>query len=334
MTIITADLHLTDNPRDADRWNLFPWIESQLKATGSRQVVILGDVTDAKDRHSASLVNKLVDAVMRLSINAEVLFLQGNHDFVNEGSPFFAFLRQMEKTVHFFTEPETWDVDGKTATFVPCTRDWEAAYGRVNWAGCGSKYIFCHQTFDGAIAENGTGLPGISPTVFANYKGSIFSGDIHTPQKVGKINYIGAPYRIHFGDSFKPRVVLLKDGKTTDLHFPGRGRELIVGRNIRDLEKVDHDIGTQTKIRIRLKRSEYPEWPAMRKAIKALADRRRWEICGLELASLKTKDKELPEEAQQEGQSPEDILGNYITSKKLGKALAAVGRELLKGAVE
>lgn len=55
-----------------------------------------------------------------------------------------------------------------------------------------SKTLVCHQTFDGAIYENGFyAKDGVSPDLIPHE--TVISGHIHTPHNFGKINYVGSP---------------------------------------------------------------------------------------------------------------------------------------------
>ena len=329
-SLITADLHLTDSPRDEYRWNLFPWMREQVKKHKVQQVFLLGDLTDAKDRHSSRLVNRFVKEVAELSRLCPVIAIKGNHDFVDENNPFFHFLSEIQN-VTFFVKPSALDDD---FLLLPHTKNYQEDWHK--WEGFthqGCKYILCHQTFDGAKAENGQELRGIPPSFFKSFKGQVYSGDIHVPQKVSRnIEYVGAPYRVHFGDSFRPRVLLLRKGEAQDLHFPGKSRELLVGRNLRDLQQADLAVGTQVKMRMLLKRSEYPEWPKLRKEIAALAKERQWEVCGVEVKALASKDRKLDEDEMVRQIEPSDTLRLYAETKKLSKAMRATGLEILKEA--
>ena len=331
-SLITSDLHLTDQPRDEYRWGLFPWLLEQVEKYNVRNVFLLGDLTDAKDRHNARLVNRLAEGVSKIAAKCSVDIIPGNHDAVDMNHPFFAFLDEIPR-VSFYQKPGS--ANGGEFLLLPHTKNYAEDWSDwKRWVFPTTKYILCHQTFDGAKAENGQELSGIPPSFFKAFKGQVYSGDVHVPQKVSKnTEYVGAPYRIHFGDAFEPRVLLLRKDGARDLHFPTCTRELLVARTMRDLQKSDVPLGTQVKVRVLLKRSEYPEWPKLRKDVQALARERGWDLCGgLELVALKSTDREV-ERAETKGtSSPEDALANYADAKKLPKELRGVGLELLKEA--
>src|SRR5277367_5080261 len=93
--LITSDIHLTDNPRDKYRWNLLPWLGEQAKKYQVDKIFILGDLTDSKDRHSASLVNAFVTSIIKLASECPVILLKGNHDYIDENTPFFMFTNSL-----------------------------------------------------------------------------------------------------------------------------------------------------------------------------------------------------------------------------------------------
>jgi DNA repair exonuclease SbcCD nuclease subunit len=340
--LISSDWHLTDNAIDADRWNIFPWLRTQAKKTGAKQLLMLGDITDAKDRHSSKLVNRLASEIAALAELMEVSFLRGNHDGLNEHSAFFAFMELFGHRVKFILEPTWYEIDdglngartSKESLFLPMTKNYQEEWANLNILDKKLKFIFCHQTFDGALAENGVELRGIPPDVFKDFKGQVFSGDVHRPQRIGKnIEYVGCPYRVHFGDKFTPRVILLRKAEIIDLHFPGKSREVVVIRKIDDLDRQDFIAGTQLKVRIKLKRSEYPEWPQLRKEVSKLCDKRMWELCGIELTRLKSVDRARDDSDDEkiDGSrvTPQDIIRKYAEAKRLSKGMTQLGLDLL-----
>ena len=335
-TIITADLHLDDNPRNSDRWNLFPWLRKQVQKHKATHVLILGDMTDAKNRHDAALVNRIVESITELSQFAKVIILVGNHDFVDEKSPFFAFLGRFKNVILVKEQAEITIPDLGECLFLPCTRDYKNEWANLE-DNPAFAYIFTHQSFDGCISENGTKLKGIPPSYFADYKGKVYSGDIHVPQKVSRnIEYVGSPYRVHFGDSFQPRCLLLGAKKATDLTYRGKPRELLVCKTLEEIKEASFEIGSQVKIRYRLRRRDYAEWPKIRKEIKALANRRGWELCGLQLKTIQVRSRE--KEASKMGSTesstlkPKEVFKEFTERKKLSKELAERGLFLLKEA--
>ena len=329
--ILTADLHLDDKSKNSDRWNLWPWLKKQCKQQGANYLIILGDMTDEKDRHSAKLVNRIVDNLYELSQIVKIIFLPGNHDFVDEKSPFFGFLDKL-KNVKVIREITTMNIPGLgDCMFLPCTRTWRKEWKGIDFTQ--ADFIFTHQSYDGCISENGTKLKGIPPSVFNGIKGKVYSGDIHVPQKVSKnIEYVGSPYRIKFGDAFKARCLLLSHDKLRPLYFPGKERVLITVQSVEQLKLSNSSDRTQIKIRYRLRKRDYPDWPKIRKEIKAIVKEKGWEFCGLELKTIQVRARQQEIKTNSKSHKPQEILQDYSQRKKLTPTLKNTGHSLLKEA--
>jgi DNA repair exonuclease SbcCD nuclease subunit len=329
--LVTADIHLTDKPQDEYRWGLLPWLGEQAREHQVDLVAILGDLTDAKDRHSAFLVNRFAQELAALARQVErVVLLKGNHDYIDPEWPFFEFLNAYS-FIHFVTRPA--EICGQI--FLPSTRDYERDWKKYRDGFPGSDYYFCHQTFDGALADNGTVLPGIPPSYFKRARVKVWSGDVHTQQKVGpNVEYVGAPYRIDFGDTFTPRVVLL-DGQREprDLRFPCPQKHLVTIRSLGDLQEQHQLLGVRrgdlVKVRVRLRRSEYPDWPSLRSSIRAYAAGEGWVLHGPELASVEFAKGEAPPPALS-AIVPQDVVKRYASENKLEKDILDLGLSFLE----
>lgn len=224
-TLVTGDLHASAHSRDEYRWH---FIERTLPALVAEhdvsRVIIVGDLTESKDGHPAGLVNRLVDAFAALAEHAHVYCLRGNHDYLAEQVPFFRFLSHIER-VRWINEPTALKLRGLgRCLFLPHTRnldDW------VDWMfdEDGFDWFFCHQTF--ADANLGS-AKATGPAAPFTGDALAISGDVHTPQKLGKVIYVGAPYLIDFGDQFEPRILLLKDKTMKSIPVDGPQKRLMV----------------------------------------------------------------------------------------------------------
>src|ERR1035437_1458498 len=95
--LITADLHVSDNPRDDYRWAWLKKLPTLLRKEKIELLIILGDLCESKDNHSAELVNALVDHLYALAAVCPVIVLQGNHDYLSSpDNPYFRFLQRIE----------------------------------------------------------------------------------------------------------------------------------------------------------------------------------------------------------------------------------------------
>jgi hypothetical protein len=222
-----------------------------------KAIAILGDLTEEKDRHTARLVNRIVGHIKEMSQVAPVLVLMGNHDYRNEGHPFFEFLSML---------PNVWWV-GKVCTEQQLPKSFHEAFANClflphtlnhdrDWKGVamkGRRYIFAHNTFTGANVGFGRELGGIDLDVFPR-AAKVIAGDIHVPQTLGPVTYIGAPYTVDFGDDYKARLLWLGRDYITSISvakFPQK--RLVEVGDVAELPKAEGlNKGDLLKVRLHL----------------------------------------------------------------------------------
>lgn len=285
--LITSDLHLTDNPRDEYRWGIFKFLRSRI--FGSTYVAILGDLTDKKDGHSSLLVNRIVSELVELRrVGARIYILKGNHDYVEDSIPFFNFLNDLTG-IHFITEPLAKQILGdKKSVFLPNTKDkpeelWKKDADLYRYMRT-ADYVFMHQSVMGCKLENGTVMQsGIRPSFFKSFKGRVFSGDIHTPQTIGKVTYVGSPYHVHFGDKFDPRVIEIGvDGRIRNLRFQTIRKFTLVVSNLESLKAkvIAHKVAKsdQVKLIVELDEDEAVEWREVCKGMESFLRKKEVDV--------------------------------------------------------
>lgn len=327
--IIASDLHLTSNPADAYRWGLFAWLMKQAKREQAKTLLLLGDITDAKDYHSSTLVNCVVDAIddMR-QVFERVVILRGNHDYLRDGHMFFEFLNRLPG-VEVITKP-TEDIDGELSMFLPFTRT-----PAKDWAGLDFshyRYLFLHQTIAGAVASNGQKMDGETlPPLDA---GKVYSGDIHVPQIIGGVEYIGSPYHVHFGDRFKARcVVLEKNGNPVDLHFPSPARVMLDVDG--DAKHIAEALGTlqagdQVKVRIALPEADKAQWRVLKATIEELCAATKIELAGVELRVQKEGGRVRPGDRPAAMFDPAEATYRFVDEHGLGAELLDIAMECIE----
>lgn len=290
--IITSDIHMNDKPTDAYRWELFPWLETQAHNLKVSDIIILGDYTDAKDRHSAKLVNKMADNLAELSQNFIVHLLIANHDYIDPEFPFWDFC-QYQRNVRVYREPEEVMLKDKVKViFLPSSKN-----PLEDWKGIDFSefhYIFCHQTFSGALGQNGTVLQGVPKDIFGKTKAKIYSGDIHAPGTVGPIEYVGSPYHTDFGCAYIPRVIHIDNNwNAHSLHTPFPRRFTLTISSCRDFDVYTSTVnkGDQVKVRVRLRREDLHEYAELRESARQVCEGYGWQVCGFELDKLASADR-------------------------------------------
>jgi DNA repair exonuclease SbcCD nuclease subunit len=339
--LVTADLHLNNLPRDKYRHDFQKELRALIKKHGVHTCLLLGDLADEKDFHPAQLVNQMVDHIYRLAQLVPVIITKGNHDYTSlANTPFFAFLRRVEG-VYWLGEPtlgkelENLPPASSTALakalFLPHSPDPARDWASVPLKG--HDWIFAHNTFAGAISDSGAVMSGTPTSIFPK-DAKVISGDIHTPQVVGPVTYVGSPYRVDFGDDFDPRVLLIKGDKLNSVLCDGPRKQLIEvhAHELIKLhtKKVMDNLaeGDILKVRIELDTGDYAHWGEMKEKIREWAIKHKFV---LHLVQPSTQRKGMAKKAvvRQSPKSDAQLLTSYGKQKGLDDATLEVGLEII-----
>lgn len=324
--LLTADLHLSDRPRDDYRFGLFPWLARQQQKHATTATFILGDLTDKKDNHSAALVNRITSELLQLK--PPIYILKGNHDYVRIDNPFFEFLNYVDG-IEFISEPAF--IKSLGVAFLPHQPD-QASFDRA----CGvipakPTAIMLHECVEGAIAETGSRLTGISTSLVAAKSPRLcVAGDIHKPQVVNCVTYVGAPYHVRFGDDFEPRVLLVKNGHEQDLSYPCLRKWSL---RIHDADQISNDEklskGDHVKVVIEMTKEEVTEWGAHKQRALDACRERGLEVFGVTLEVLASATKDQPKLEPSKTRRPEDIVTAFSKAEGLAANIRNAGLEIL-----
>ena len=252
--ILTADWHLTDLSQDEYRWNVFAELEAFLDVTGPQDVFILGDICDKKDRHSATLVNRIVNSLTKLSPKVlSTKIIMGNHDAPLKGDPFWYVLNSTwDLRLAFYDFPMRYN----NVLLFPFTPDPIDAWNNCLDQAKDAKAIFMHQPVDGAQSEGGFVIENKPMPIFPRGI-KIYSGDIHAPQKIGRVQYVGAPHHIKFGDVYPCRMIQLDDNFDIKHEWfcSPQGKRLINITSLDELKSIKVLEGDQLKVRMSIELS-------------------------------------------------------------------------------
>lgn len=277
--LISADWHFSDNLRDAYRFSaISQTVPKLIKKHKVDLLLYLGDICESKDEHRAELVNKTVDIFSDIAQLCPVVIVQGNHDWASTpNDPFFGFLGLLEN-ITWVSRPTPLDEavgrsTGLEAILLPHSADYKRDWGAIDFKQY--DWAFCHQAFAGALAESGFKLPGGVPLDFFPEHLRLVSGDIHRPQVVENLTYVGSPYPIDFGDDFEPRMLLLADGALKSLPCDGPAKVLLDVKSLKDLERAELLDGDVVKVRFNLPAEEMSAWPETLAKIRAWGDQHK-----------------------------------------------------------
>lgn len=325
MYLVTADLHNSARQQDEYRFGLFPWMAKQQKKYDVTGTFILGDLTDAKDRHPAKLVNRLIDGLLKLK--PPIYVLKGNHDYSDPNNPYFDFLNRIDGLT-FITEPRR---IGRIL-LLPHTS--------VPWPDLsefkGVDYVMLHQCVEGAIAESGKRLTGFSTARIEALKPKlVLAGDIHRPQLAGVVRYVGPPYNIRFGENYDPRVILLDErrNKLSNLHFDCPRKWSLRIHDYEDVLNNDQLLeGDQVKIVMELPREYIFEWANHKHLILDACKTKKLQVFGVEM-QIENSVKRVRLEsktAEAAKRSPKETFEDFCKRENLARAVQQTGLELLE----
>lgn len=235
-------------------------------------VLILGDLTTSKDFHPSRLVNQIVSEIAAIAAICPLGILMGNHDYLNEGWPFFEFVNHIPNVewIGSAREGRSLKHDKLRAIFVddlflPHTRNYAADWAAFIKAGFkGYRNIFAHNTFSGADAGHGKALEGIPTSIFPK-NAQIISGDVHIPQSFGQITYVGAQYLINFGDDYAPRMIMLEDRAIKSISLKSWPQKRLITTS--SIAKLPKNLNPGDTVKVRMEMSELSDWPEQHQKI-------------------------------------------------------------------
>lgn len=336
-----SDLHLSSAPSSEYRWTLFKQLEALQRKHKIATLVILGDLTDAKDGHNAALVNRIVASLHALPFE-DVVILCGNHDWLKEGEEFFRFLNYFPN-IQFITAPTVVPIVGAKwhsamCLFLPYSKtpaaDWKALDGSL-WD---VDYLFMHQTIKGSVASNGQVMEGedlLDLSTVLSTRTKVYSGDIHVPQTVGLIEYVGSPYHVHFGDKFKPRAILVHSkGDAEDINLPNVQRLTVKVSSVAELHRIELRRGDHVKLRMELPEADKHAWLRIKREAVAVLKEAGVEVYGVELLVKKARRRVVLGEhgaVTQRARSLEDHIAAFVVAESLGGDALEVGLGIVEG---
>lgn len=310
------------------RFEIFPWLAEQCRLEKVKTLLILGDLTDAKDNHSAELVNKIVAVFRMLSeLGIIIKILAGNHDWLREGHQFFKFLDVIPGVQFISTPTEDDEFTGPLSFFLPYSKN-----PAKDWAGMDFShydYLFMHQTVKGARSSNGQAMDGEPLPPLNAVK--VYSGDIHVPQIIGGVDYVGSPYHVHMGDAFKPRCVLLeRDGNPVDLYFKTLSRMTVQIRDLKELGQLKIRPGDQIKVRFELSEADKHDWSRIKRLAKEVLKEKGADIYGIELLVQKTSRRVLLDGKPRQAEAPGTSVLRFVEKEELGGEALDIAMEILE----
>ena len=175
------------------------------------RIFLLGDCFELKDRIPARIMILFAEAVAKYP--CPLTILKGNHDYAEDD---YAPVRLLEREgkIKFISAPYI----NMEIAFLPYfrkyetfTEEWKKLHETIKGDtgfDVNVKLFLFHNTLPGSKFSNNIKAEGeFDLPTFANIR--YLAGDIHLPQKVGPIQYLGSPYQVDFGEEGQDKFVYL-----------------------------------------------------------------------------------------------------------------------------
>lgn len=334
--LITADWHLVDKPSEEYRFGIFETIKKLVKIHKIDKIYLLGDLTHMKDGHRSEFVNRIVREFDALANHVEEIWiLAGNHDYSASGTPFFKFLNLHRKITFISPGESLSDITGGVRLLMlPHTPDPVAAWKHpdIQAAMLDADHVFIHQPVDEAAHGGHLISSPLKASFFKKCKGKVIAGDIHCPQTIDNVVYVGSPHPTAFGENHDPRVFIYdseKDAFTT-VKLASMKKHVVVIHSVSELAEKGIVAGDHLRVRYMMAKRDASVWNQIRKQIKDEADNLGAKLFNTELV-LAEVDVELSDHADASPKSRKDAVRSFGKIMKLSKSTISCGRRLVEG---
>jgi DNA repair exonuclease SbcCD nuclease subunit len=333
MILSFTDTHLTSDPKHRYRWDFFNDMLHAVSTKKYEAVFILGDLCDKKDKHPSVLVNDVVNILTEISKFAPLYILKGNHDHPDGGTPFWEFLGKINNII-YITKPSLFIISKVSYLFLPHSRN-----PKVEWEGI-SKYlpadfVLLHQTVKGARISSGMELEGADFDLSVFGGATVVSGDVHVPQVINGVFYIGSPYHIHYGDGYQGHYAII--GNKSIKRIPHKAPKLsVVGLTLNDDLNIvlDAHSGDYARLRFTLPMKDLDTWPTIKEGIVNTCNEKNVNIDSIEVVIQHTDIEDTHSEVMDDvinTLNPHHVFDEYVASEGIDSdKLVQFGRSILK----
>lgn len=338
--LVISDLHLTEKSVEAYRWNIFSQVRDYLGENDCDTLFILGDLLDKKDRHPAELVNQLIDELINtLSYVDNIFILKGNHDYLKPQAPFLDFLRHFEPHITWISSPQFVTFGSKRTLWLPHSRNPTEEWADLDFGSVDT--IFMHQSVIGCKVSEyyemncGFDLDWMISRLPKNHQ--IYSGDIHVPQQIKTLTYIGTPHPVSFGDTYEHNMLLLSDDFTEFERIKTHPlqRHSLKIRSSLCLERLKLtgviNRKDQAKIKIQLSSEDLSSWSSTKEIVKQWCEYNEIDLFDLSMEKL-DDNVELTVNSVENRFAfvdPKSALAEFVHVEKIDKAISSIGETLL-----
>jgi DNA repair exonuclease SbcCD nuclease subunit len=231
--LLFSDLHIHPHKKSLERLEdclkIIPWVFNVAKENNVKNILFGGDFFH--DRHKIDIYtyhrayDTLKNSIKDTDIN--IWFLLGNHDLwfyentdISSVHPFSSI-----KGVKVISKPSRFEIDGLNWDFLPFTQNPVNSLKILNSLEGEKQCLIGHIALNQAkmhigkyasdiVVEHEGDMVSVDTDLFMEYE-QVFLGHFHSEQKVNaKVEYIGSPLQLSFGEAFEDKHLILLDSKT------------------------------------------------------------------------------------------------------------------------
>lgn len=235
--LLFADVHIHPHKRKSDRLEdclkALDWVFVVAKKRGIDEILFGGDLLHDRSKIDVLTYTKVYDVLKKhCTGKVKVYLLLGNHDLwfndctsVSSVTPF-----QSLPGVTVIGNVERRTVGGVKWDLIPFTHDPIIALDTLGEMEETAKYCLGHLSIDGAklnsagtisdvVIEHDGEMTPVQAKIFDRYEYT-YLGHYHSSQILnGKVEYIGSPLQLSFGEAFQDKHLIILDCETGDKEY-------------------------------------------------------------------------------------------------------------------
>jgi len=256
--LIFSDIHIHPHKRRNDRLEdclkALDWVFNVAQERGITHILFGGDLYHDRQKIEVYTYQRTFETLeKRLRHNKfELYLLLGNHDLWYNDKTTVSSVVPLSALpgVRIISQAERLNIAGSNWDFIPFTHNPLVTLENLQKKPGNPEYALGHIAIDGAIlhgsqysdvtVEHDGDMVSVSASLFSHYKHT-FLGHYHAEQRVtDKVEYVGSPLELSFGEAFQKKHIIAFNGKTgKKTYIPNdfSPRHLVI--SLKDKDKYD-----------------------------------------------------------------------------------------------
>lgn len=231
--LLFSDLHIHPHKKSLSRLEdclkIIPWIFDEAKKNNVKNIIFGGDFFHDRQKIDIYTYQRAFDTLNEGIKNTDITLwlLLGNHDlwFFEDASISSVHPFSEIKGVKVISKPSRFQIDGINWDFLPFTTNPIQSLKQLDSIKGEKQCLIGHIALNQArmhkgfyatdiLVEHEGEMINVDSDIFMEYE-QVFLGHFHSEQKVNaKVEYIGSPLQLSFGEAFEEKHIILLDTNT------------------------------------------------------------------------------------------------------------------------